>query len=239
MKRLSYLLLAVFILFGSAAGIYAAGTVDGSMTDVTSRYKMVVFTWTADSAAATVPATANDDNIEGYIVRAVTDPGGTATASHTCDATCAANDELALTAHPFTAGDIVQSSVSESGMTADTDYYVCPATTGATANFFKLDDTDITCASILNLTAATIAGVLSNLGPTDNYDITITDAHGVDVMGGELNNRDAINSEQALPKIDAVYGGGIINETVTLNISNNSVNSATGTVTLYIDRGGR
>jgi hypothetical protein len=35
--------------------------------------------------------------------------------------------------------------------------------------------------------------------PADNYDITLTDAAGVDVMGGALVNRDTANSEQAIP----------------------------------------
>lgn len=72
--------------------------------------------------------------------------------------------------------------------------------------------------------------------PTDNYDITLTDENGVDVMGGTLANRDASNTEQAVPKIGNVYGGRWVSGTVTLNISNNSVGGAKGIVKVYIER---
>ena len=70
--------------------------------------------------------------------------------------------------------------------------------------------------------------------PTDNYDITLTDSDGVDIAGGELLNRDTANSEQAVPKVGAVYGSRYVEDGVTLNLSGNSVNSATGTVKIYV-----
>jgi len=72
--------------------------------------------------------------------------------------------------------------------------------------------------------------------PTDDYDITLTDSDGVDVMGGALADRDTANTEQAVPKIGAAYGGSFFTGALTLNISNNSVNSATGEVKVYISR---
>jgi len=81
--------------------------------------------------------------------------------------------------------------------------------------------------------------VITNPGgtaPTDNYDITLTDADSVDIMGGTLADRDTSNSEHAVPKIGAVYGGRWVSGTITLNITNNSVNSATGTVTIYVQK---
>lgn len=75
--------------------------------------------------------------------------------------------------------------------------------------------------------------------PTDNYDITLTDANGVDIMGGSLANRDTINTEQAFPLLDAtnfVYGPRYVSGTLTLTITNQSVNSATGQVLIYIQR---
>jgi hypothetical protein len=72
--------------------------------------------------------------------------------------------------------------------------------------------------------------------PTDNYDITITDADGVDIMGGQLLNRDTANSEHAVPKIGSAYGCRPFQGTMTVNIINNSVNSATGEVKVWILR---
>lgn len=70
--------------------------------------------------------------------------------------------------------------------------------------------------------------------PTDDYDIELTDAYGCDVMGGELSNRDTANSEQAMPAVGSTYGPRWVSGPVTLEITNNSVNSATGKVIVYI-----
>lgn len=70
--------------------------------------------------------------------------------------------------------------------------------------------------------------------PTDNYDITLSDAHGVDVFGGELLNRDEANSEQATPKIGNAYGTRFVNSKLTFAISGQSANSATGVLDVYV-----
>lgn len=62
--------------------------------------------------------------------------------------------------------------------------------------------------------------------PTASYDITITDASGADIMGGVLADRSATASEQAVPKIGALYGPRRVNGTMTLNVTNNSVTAA-------------
>lgn len=68
--------------------------------------------------------------------------------------------------------------------------------------------------------------------PTDNYDITLIDADGIDRLQGVGMNRDTANSEEAL----IVYSGTAIHppcvygETLTLTITGNSVNSATTTI---------
>jgi len=70
--------------------------------------------------------------------------------------------------------------------------------------------------------------------PTDNYDITLTDADGVDLMGGTLANRDTANSEEALPYIGGLaYGPQPITGALTHTPTGNSVNSAIS-VTTYI-----
>jgi hypothetical protein len=74
-------------------------------------------------------------------------------------------------------------------------------------------------------------------GPTDDYDITLTDDDGVDIMGGALLNRDITNSEQAAPLIaTGYYRDRYVSGPLTLTITNNSVNNATTVVTIYYRR---
>ena len=63
--------------------------------------------------------------------------------------------------------------------------------------------------------------------PTDNYDITIDDTDGLDMCGGDCANRDTSTTEKVqLVLFEPVLGN------VTVTVSNNSVNSATGMVRL-------
>jgi len=67
--------------------------------------------------------------------------------------------------------------------------------------------------------------------PTDNYDITITDADGVDIAGGLLLDRDTSTTE--LVNLGAtLFGRSIVRGNLTFALSGNSVNSATGTCIL-------
>lgn len=70
--------------------------------------------------------------------------------------------------------------------------------------------------------------------PTALYDITLTDSDGCDVFGGELSDRSATAIEQATPKVGNSYQERYVKGAMTLNITNNSVNSATGTVKVYV-----
>lgn len=60
--------------------------------------------------------------------------------------------------------------------------------------------------------------------PTTNYDITLVNSAGVDVMEGELANRSAVATERTSWSVRYVSGN------VTFTLTNNSVNSATGTL---------
>jgi len=152
MKRIVYFALLFTLCSLPLAPVASAvGTVTQAWTYPTSKSKVLTMTWTADAAAATVPDTVTSDNIDGYIIRVVTDPGATA--------------------------------------------------------------------------------------PTDNYDITLTDANGVDVMGGTLADRDTANTEQTFPVLDSgtgATGPAFVAGTLTLTITNNAVNAATGAVIIYI-----
>ena len=70
--------------------------------------------------------------------------------------------------------------------------------------------------------------------PTDLYDIVLNSlSAGVDIMGGEINNRDLSTSEQAMPKIGNGYGVNYINK-ITMQITGNTVNSALVDVYIWI-----
>jgi len=71
--------------------------------------------------------------------------------------------------------------------------------------------------------------------PTDEYDIEILDEYGVDIFGGELNNRSTTNPEQAVPKIGNGYGGRFCAGPWTFKLTGNSVNSAQGKCVLYFE----
>lgn len=87
-----------------------------------------------------------------------------------------------------------------------------------------------------------IIQVVTNPGlvaPTTLWDVTITDDDGLDLMGGTMADRSETATQRAIPKIDTtngIFGGAIIPGTITLNITGNSVNSATGTVILYLSK---
>lgn len=130
-------LLAVCLCLMLAVPAYSAGTVSSTWTLITDGIYELAFSWTADAAAATVPATASL-TFNGFIYSCDTNPGGTA--------------------------------------------------------------------------------------PTDDYDITLVNADGIDVMGGALLDRDATASERAYASNTPYVVGG-----VTFTLANNLVVSATGT----------
>lgn len=70
--------------------------------------------------------------------------------------------------------------------------------------------------------------------PTDNYDITLLDGNGLDVLQGVGANRDTANTEAAPIVFTGTSVHPVVDESdvLTLTIANNAVNSATITVTL-------
>ena len=75
------------------------------------------------------------------------------------------------------------------------------------------------------------------VGPTDDYDITLTDSEGCDCMGGTLVDRDIATPEQAVPLIGtAYYGDSFVEGPLTCNIANNLVVDATTKVSVYFKR---
>lgn len=66
--------------------------------------------------------------------------------------------------------------------------------------------------------------------PTDNYDITITDEEGVDVLVAAGANRDTANTEQV---VDQSLLGVVANDRLTLTVANAGDSNA-GVVYLFI-----
>lgn len=88
----------------------------------------------------------------------------------------------------------------------------------------------------------TLLELVTNPGataPTANYDITITDADGTDVLAGKGANRHTSTSERAPIYADTALTHTHVNEsdTLTLNIANNAVNSAIIVAKLYYSPG--
>lgn len=88
-----------------------------------------------------------------------------------------------------------------------------------------------------------ILAIATNPGataPTDNYDVTLPNQHGYDVLQGLGANRDTANTEQ----VPIVYSGTgthpAVNESdvLTLTIANNAVNGAIIVFELYYALGG-
>jgi hypothetical protein len=68
-----------------------------------------------------------------------------------------------------------------------------------------------------------------SVAPTDNYDIVVNDADGLDVASGLLANRDTANSEVVYPAADTYH---CFDGPLSLSISA-AGNATTGTLTMY------
>ena len=73
--------------------------------------------------------------------------------------------------------------------------------------------------------------------PQDNYDITITDSGGADMLLGVAANRDTANTEVAIVESNGAHSVVAATDSLTLNITNNNVNSAGIVIKLYWSEG--
>ena len=73
--------------------------------------------------------------------------------------------------------------------------------------------------------------------PQDNYDITVTDSGGADLLLGVGANRDTANTEVAVIATNGAHSVYAGTDTLTLNITNNNVNSAVIVIKLYYTEG--
>jgi len=93
----------------------------------------------------------------------------------------------------------------------------------------------ITCPAISGFV---ILGVTDpgSTAPTTLYDVNMYDSDSGPVFGGAMADRSATASEQAMPLVGGTYGPRWINGATTVTVTNNSVNSATGTIKIYAVR---
>jgi len=98
----------------------------------------------------------------------------------------------------------------------------------------------VTATAIATATMTLIKGMYlsqvvtdpGSTAPTDNYAVTVTDANSLDLLGAAGANRDDTNTEVAFPTTVARP----VDTTLTLNITSNVVDSATGVTKLYFSR---
>ena len=110
-------------------------------------------------------------------------------------------------------------------------YYIEAVLTANSSTGAFTDATNaITGIGGLLLGVQTVPGATA---PTDDYDITITNAQGLDVMGGALANRDAVSTEFSLPAVNGTYGYVPITGPLSINISGNSAGSAFVTLRIF------
>ena len=72
--------------------------------------------------------------------------------------------------------------------------------------------------------------------PTDDYDIVLNDAAGADVFNGALANRDTANTELAWPLIGTIPTRSFVEGTLSIVVTNNSVNNAAFTLKVWLLR---
>lgn len=69
--------------------------------------------------------------------------------------------------------------------------------------------------------------------PQALYDITLKNSQGYDVMGGALGNRSATATECTRALMNGGYQGIDVNDTLSLAITGNNVNTAIGEIRIY------
>jgi hypothetical protein len=121
-------------------------------------------------------------------------------------------------------GNLSKLSILTIEWTADTDGTI-PETSFPTTVTDKID------GFYANL-AITIPSQISP--PTDQYDIEILDENNIDIYQERLKNRSNTTPEQTLPQIlTNVLGPRLVSGPLVFKLTNNLVNSASGTLKIY------
>ena len=73
--------------------------------------------------------------------------------------------------------------------------------------------------------------------PTTLYDIVIRDDYTIDILGGNGANRSATDGEQILPKVGGSEGDRLITTGLSIEITGNLINAATGKLVFIFIKG--
>jgi hypothetical protein len=110
--------------------------------------------------------------------------------------------------------------------------FVWTVTFTADASDGSIPSATMSAANLAKVDGYYLYQVVTNPGstaPTDNWDVVILNSDGVaDVLGSQCLNRDTANSETCFP-----INYYLVDAALTMSISGNSVNSATGTVKVF------
>lgn len=139
---------------------------------------------------------------------------------------------MAMPSVAFCAGSwatpVYDSVSSSSGIKTVTFAWTADAADHTTPNY------TVPAAALAFMEGYWIYWVETNPGataPTDNYDITMLSSGGADMFRSKLLNRDEANTE-VVKGLNIPCDGTAL----TIVVSNNLVNSATGTIKLYLTR---
>lgn len=138
---------------------------------------------------------------------------------------------LLFAASLFAAGTVTQ-TIEKLG---DADTYAITITWTADAADGTVPTTALlrSGSGVSNTEGFSIVSVVTDPGataPTANYDVTFVDGRGMDILSDACANRSATATEKCSADPIPIKG------TVNFTLSGNSVNSATGTVVVYIVR---
>jgi hypothetical protein len=147
---------------------------------------------------------------------------------------------LSCTAPIYAAGGSHTVTSSPSAATVgDIHYKIAITTTWVADDTSHLVPDCSLVAATYQLNGWTLYSVETDPGspaPSDNYTVTITDANGLDITGGIMSaNRDTANTEFKNMS-DSANGYYIIRGNLTVSVSSNTTNSATGTIILVFTK---
>ena len=97
--------------------------------------------------------------------------------------------------------------------------------------------TTVTAADVKGSLLQIVTDPSGDTAPQDNYDITVTESGGADMLLGVGANRDTANTEVAVLNSNGAYPVYAGTDTLILNISGNSVNSAGIVIRVYYTEG--
>ena len=97
--------------------------------------------------------------------------------------------------------------------------------------------TTVTAADIKGSLLQIVTDPSGDTAPQDNYDITLTESGGADLLLGVGANRDTADTEVAIVQSSGARSVVAETDTLTLTITNNNVNSAIVVIKLYWSEG--